>query len=263
MTEKLLQLLLLPVGYIVLVVVVLLGINYVRIKQAEAEADAAAAKADAEKRRSLSAADDTPSSQPSGAKPVNSLDILAWEFEYARVTASEAMRDRHVMINFFIVIFGISVTGIVAYYKEIDMLRPYSSMLQLWFLSSVGIFYLLILIQLRAAWHDSALAMNRIKEFCINNNKLIDADKLAKAFRWRLASVPKANKLWNVFFYSAAFIAFMSSAAFACGVALLGHKAGITHYYLFSISVIYLFILFSIFLFFYYKALETSGGDKK
>ena len=163
MTEKLLQLLILPAAYIVFVVVVLLGINYVRIKQA----DAAAAKADAEKRRSLSAADDTPSSQPSGAKPVNSLDVLAWEFEYARVTASEAMRDRHVMINFFIVIFGISVTGIVAYYKEVNVWWPCSSMLQLWFLSSVGIFYLLILIQLRAAWHDSALAMNKIKEFCI------------------------------------------------------------------------------------------------
>ena len=253
MTEELLQLLLLPAGYIIFVVVVLFAINHMRIKQA---------KADEEKRQSLSAADETQPSHPSGAKLVNSLDILAWEFEYARVTASEAMRDRHVMINFFIVIFGISVTGIVAYSKEIAIWQPYSGMLQLWFLSSVGIFYLLILIQLRAAWHDSALAMNKIKEFCINNNT-IEANKLSEAFRWRLASVPKANKLWNVFFYSAAFIAFMSSAAFACGVALLGHKAGITHYYLFSISVIYLFILFSIFLFFYYKALETAGGDKK
>ncbi len=267
MTEELLQLLLLPIGYIVFVVVVLFGINHMRIKQAEADAALAAAKADAakadaEKWQSLADADKAQPSQPSGAKPVDSLDVLAWEFEYARVTASEAMRDRHVMINFFIVIFGISVTGIVAYYKEVNVWWPYSSMLQLWFLSSVGIFYSLILIQLRAAWHDSALAMNKIKEFCISNNNLIDADKLARVFRWRLATVPSANKLWNVFFYSAAFIAFMSSAAFACGVALLGHKAGITHYYLFSMSVLYLFILFSIFLFFYYKALEPKEVTK-
>ena len=259
MTEELLQLLLLPVGYIVFVVVVLLGINYVRIKQAEA--DAAAAKADAEKRRSLSAADDTPSSQPSGAKPVNSLDVLAWEFEYARVTASEAMRDRHVMINFFIVIFGISVTGIVAYYKGVNLWQPCSSMLQLWFLSSVGIFYLLILIQLRAAWHDSALAMNKIKEFCINNNT-IEANKLSEAFRWRLASVPKANKLWNVFFYSAAFIAFMSSAAFVCGIAILVHDMILPVYQFVGILALFFIALFTIFLFFYYKALETAGGNK-
>ena len=133
MTEKLLQLLLLPVGYIVFVVVVLFAINHMRIKQAEA---------DAKKRQSLADADKAQPSQPSGVTLVDSLDILAWEFEYARVTASEAMRDRHVMINFFIVIFGISVTGIVAYYKGVNLWQPCSSMLQLWFLSSVGIFYL-------------------------------------------------------------------------------------------------------------------------
>ena len=134
MTKELSQLLLLPAGYIIFVVAILFGINHVRIKQA---------KSDSDKRQSSSATDKTASSQLSGAKLVDSLDILAWEFEYARVTASEAMRDRHVMINFFIVIFGISVTGIVAYYKDVNVWWPYSSMLQLWFLSSVGIFYLL------------------------------------------------------------------------------------------------------------------------
>ena len=119
----------------------------------------------------------------------------------------------------------------------------------------------LILIQLRAAWHDSALAMNKLKEFCINNNT-IEASKLSAAFHWRLASLPEANKLWNVFFYSATFIAFLSSAAFACGVALLGHNAGISHYFLFGISILYLLILFAIFLIFYHKALKTAGGNK-
>ena len=247
MTGELFQLLLLPAGYIVLVVLILFGINHVRIKQA---------KADAKKLQSLADADKSQPSQSSGAKLVDSLDILAWEFEYARVTASEAMRDRHVMINFFIVIFGISVTGIVAYSKEIAVWQPCSSMLQLWLLSSVGIFYLLILIQLRAAWHDSALAMNKIKEFCINNNT-IEANKLSKAFHWRLASLPKANKLWNVFFYSAAFIAFMSSAAFACGVAVLVNDIKLPVYQLIGILALFFIALFTIFLVFYYKALET------
>ena len=53
--------------------------------------------------------------QPSDDNLVNSLDILAWEFEYARITASEAMRDRHLMINFFLIIVGLSVTGIISY----------------------------------------------------------------------------------------------------------------------------------------------------
>lgn len=38
--------------------------------------------------------------------------VLEWEFEYARVTASEAMRDRHTMVNFYLIIVGITVSGV-------------------------------------------------------------------------------------------------------------------------------------------------------
>ena len=68
--------------------------------------------------------------------------------------------------------------------------------------------------------------MNMIKEFCINNNNL-DKEKLATAFKWRLATVPAANKIFNVFFYSATFVSFLSSAAFACGIALILKHSGL------------------------------------
>ena len=41
-------------------------------------------------------------------------DILHWEFEYIRITASEAMRDRHTMVNFYLIIATILAAGVAA-----------------------------------------------------------------------------------------------------------------------------------------------------
>ena len=198
--------------------------------------------------------------QPSNESLVNSLDILAWEFEYARITASEAMRDRHLMINFFLIIVGLAVTGIISYSTKTNSWLSYPNIIILGLLSAIGVFYLLILIQLRKAWHDSLLAMNMIKEFCINNNK-VDKEKLATAFKWRLATVPAANKIFNVFFYSAAFVSFLSSAAFACGIVLILKKSGLLESWLMGIIPLFSIILFIMCLCFYYKALETTKGS--
>jgi hypothetical protein len=45
------------------------------------------------------------------------------------------------------------------------------------------------LARLRAAWHESAQAMNVIKDYYIKNNKGIEA-----AFKWRLDTLPATDK---------------------------------------------------------------------
>jgi hypothetical protein len=48
-----------------------------------------------------------PVQRPPGQDLLDASDILGWEFEYARTTASEAMQDRHTMINFYLLIAGV------------------------------------------------------------------------------------------------------------------------------------------------------------
>ena len=51
---------------------------------------------------------------PPGEPLIDPSDILGWEFEYARVTASEAMRERHTMVNFYLLVAGIITSGVAA-----------------------------------------------------------------------------------------------------------------------------------------------------
>ena len=82
MTKGLSELLLLPSGYIIFVVLVLFGINHMRIKQA---------KADVDKRRSSSAVDKAQFSQISGAKPVNSLGDLCKKASFCPQRCSQML----------------------------------------------------------------------------------------------------------------------------------------------------------------------------
>ena len=54
-----------------------------------------------------------PPEKPPLVKPLASADILKMEFEYARITASEAMQDRHTMVNFYLLAFGVIATGVL------------------------------------------------------------------------------------------------------------------------------------------------------
>jgi hypothetical protein len=71
-------------------------------------------------------------------KPLYSADILKLEFEYARVTASEAMQDRHTMVNFYLLAFGVIATGVVAILsRDADLPQSIGTLL-LWILCAVG-----------------------------------------------------------------------------------------------------------------------------
>jgi hypothetical protein len=152
---------------------------------------------------------------------LNPSEILGWEFEYARTTAGESMQDRHTMINYYLLVVGVVLTGVVAVRGKDSDLPKATAPILLWLLCIVGWFYFLTLIRLRQAWHDSVLAMNQIKQFYIEHAEGIDTALLRTAFRWKPESVPHPARAWTVYFYSAMLIGFLSSIAYIAGGLLL------------------------------------------
>ena len=162
-----------------------------------------------------------PPDKPTQVKPLDSADILKLEFEYARFTASEAMQDRHTMVNFYLLAFGVIATGVLAILSGEANLPQSIGTLLLWILCAVGWLYFLKIIRLRQAWHESAQAMNQIKEFFIQHDEHFQPEELRPAFRWQAHTLPSPDKPWTVFFYSAVLIALLDSMAYVLGAALL------------------------------------------
>ncbi len=152
-------------------------------------------------------------------------DILEWEFEYARITASEAMRERHTMINFYLLVAGVVASGVVAVLGQAFALPKATGTVLLWLLCGIGWLYFLGIIRLRQAWHESAQTMNQIKEFYFSHVKDFDPDALRSTFRWQAHTLPPPEKPWTVFFYSTMLIGFLDSAAYVAGGVLLDFKA--------------------------------------
>ena len=154
-------------------------------------------------------------------RKLRASDILGWEFQYAQATASEAMEQRHTLVNFYLLVAGVAVSGVAAILSgNSDGLRVPGTVL-LWILCGIGWLYFLAIIRLRQAWHDSAHAMNQIKEFYIQYSREFEPDVLRTAFRWKANTLPPPDKAWTVFFYSAMIISFIDSVAYVGGGALL------------------------------------------
>lgn len=147
--------------------------------------------------------------------------ILEWEYEYIRHTASEAMQDRHTMINFYLVLVGVVASGVLANLKDLEREWVGSATLLLWSVCGVGWFHFLILVRLREAWHDSRKAMMQLRDFHVRHVKGFPPDVLMQAFAWRQETLPPAHKPWSVFFYSALLIGLLDSLAFGVGAHLL------------------------------------------
>jgi len=162
-----------------------------------------------------------PPSKPPGQGCLDPSDILGWEFEYARSTASEAMQDRHTLINFYLLAVGVVASGVVAVLGQHAALPKATATVLLWLLCEIGWLYFLKIIRLRQAWHDSARTMNRIKDFYFEQTRDFEPEVLRSAFRWQAHTLPAPHKPWTLFFYSATLIGFLDSVAYVAGGALL------------------------------------------
>jgi hypothetical protein len=206
----------------------------------------------------------TPAQENPAGRLLQASDVLGWEFEYARVTASESMQDRHTMVNFYLIATGVIASGVIGVLGKESSLPPAVGTALLWVLCGIGWLYFLKIIRLRQAWHDSARAMNQIKDFYIKNSDKFAPDLLRTAFRWTPGSLPPPDKRWTVFFYSAVLIGFLNSVAYMAGAALLDREAALQHSWLAIALLILLgllFFAFHVWLYFeFLRPKEATGG---
>lgn len=165
------------------------------------------------------------SSNDGAENGLNANDILIAEFEYAKDTASQAMEDRHKMVNYYLIIVGVllnAVATLLTSSQEAEKLMMSEDLIRyavfslLFTLFILGILYLLKLIRLRLAWFESALAMNQIKDYYKKNAALLTLKPLP--FRWTTESLKKMklNKNDTLFCYSAVLIILIGTLAL-CG----------------------------------------------
>ena len=143
------------------------------------------------------------------------MQLLIKDYDYIRDTLAQAMNDRHTMVNYYLLITGAMITIIATNLKagafEAAQTR-YLLFIGALILNFIGWIYYMHVIRLRQAWHGSALAMNQIKEFFVQNGRVPD-DIARSSFLWDTKTVPRAGRKSNVFYYSAMLISFITSLA--------------------------------------------------
>jgi hypothetical protein len=145
--------------------------------------------------------------------PVEFDELLASEFDYIAQTAIQAHEDRARVSSFYLIAVG----SLLAALFGTQLFDPefFSRTVDLMF---GGLFVLLTLLgtstvmqlgRLRAAWYESMLAMNQLKDYMISEN-----ESLAKAFRWKTSTLPSKYKPGSVSYYQAVEVALISGLMF-------------------------------------------------
>lgn len=140
-------------------------------------------------------------------------NLLTKDYDYIRDTLTQAMNDRHTMVNYFLLITGAIFTIIFSNLNAEslqDLQVKRLLMIVALIVNFIGWIYFMHIVRLRQAWHGSALALNQIKEFYIQNGRVPD-DIARSAFLWDTKTVPRAGRKSNVFYYSAVLISFIAS----------------------------------------------------
>lgn len=141
--------------------------------------------------------------------PVEFDELLAAEFDYIAQTAIQANEDRARVSSFYLIAVGSLVAAIFGtqffdpnfFTRTIDLM--FSGLFIL--LTLLGTSTIMQLARLRAAWYESILAMNQLKEYMMRENK-----SLVKAFRWTKSTLPPKYKTNSVSYYQAVEVALIS-----------------------------------------------------
>ncbi len=149
---------------------------------------------------------------PVKQKP-NADDILKAEYDYIANTVFQANEDRSRVASFYFVTVGSLVAAILGSIFSTNDLTSVSLAFSGLFviLTVLGGLTLAQLARLRAAWHESAQAMNQIKDYYISHNEEIES-----AFKWRASTLPqtdKPNSIANLMAGEVVFLSAITSAA--------------------------------------------------
>jgi hypothetical protein len=126
---------------------------------------------------------------------LNSDEILKAEYNYIASTVFQANEDRSRVASFYFVSVGSLVAAILSAIFSTSDLKNVSLAFSGLFavLTILGVLTLAQLARLRAAWHESVQAMNKIKDFYIKYNREIEP-----AFKWRLKTLPPTDKPYSI-----------------------------------------------------------------
>jgi Na+/melibiose symporter-like transporter len=126
---------------------------------------------------------------------LNADEILKAEYNYIANTVFQANEDRSRVASFYFVTVGSLVAAILSALFSASHLKSIALAFSGLFLvlTILGTLTLAQLARLRAAWHESAQAMNKIKDFYIENNKEIES-----AFKWRTNTLPETDKPYSI-----------------------------------------------------------------
>lgn len=168
----------------------------------------------------------TLSGEPGTADGMTLQGILMGEFEYARETAAQAMEERRSVTNFYLLIVGGTISGVIAL---LSTLASHHNLLlgavaALWLVCVTGLLMQFSIISLRLAWVTSANSMNHVKEFYLQNAEKLGASRniLQSAFTYRTSTIPPADTHWNVNHFASLLIGSLDAGAFLSGLMLIG-----------------------------------------
>ena len=184
--------------------------------------------------------------QEPDSPPVEIDELLASEYDYIAQTANQANEDRARVSSFYLIAVGSLLAALFGtQFFTIDSPAPttvsvmFSGLFTL--LTLMGISTIMQLARLRAAWYESMLAMNQLKDFMISQNP-----ELNKAFRWKTSTLPSKYKLNSVSYYQAVEVALIGGLMFGAGIFFL-QQAVVTeillHHWVISIIVGALIVL--------------------
>jgi hypothetical protein len=149
--------------------------------------------------------------------PVELDELLAAEFDYISQTAIQANEDRARVSSFYLIAVGSLVAAMFGtqffdpnfFTRTVDIM--FSGLFIL--LTLLGTSTIMQLARLRAAWYESALAMNQLKDYMMSENK-----SLVKAFRWKTNTLPPKYKTSSVSYHQALEVALISGLMFGAAV---------------------------------------------
>ena len=162
----------------------------------------------------------------SKSQPIPADEFLTEEYEYIAQTAAQANEDRARISSFYLIAVG----SLIATIFGTQFFDPDFFTQSVKFMFS-GIFLLLTLMgtstivqlaKLRAAWYESMLAMNQLKEFMISQNK-----DISKALRWTSRTLPPKYKRSSISFYQAREAAILSGVTFIAAVHFAQYAMGL------------------------------------
>ncbi len=134
--------------------------------------------------------------------------MLQAEFNYITNTAFQANEDRSRVTSFYFITTASLVAAILGTQFAETEIKSVSLAFSLLFLvlTALGSLTIAQLARLRAAWHESVQAMNKIKEFYIHENP-----NIAPAFKWRDKAIPPMDKPYSIANLTAIEVALLSA----------------------------------------------------